>query len=73
MKDLLVSFCEWNSSLIILLFVRDVKKRNGVTVPFVCLGPADLVNYESERPIKVIWKLRYPMPAEMYEENRRGG
>lgn len=57
----------------ILLFARDVKKRNGVTVPFVYLGPADLVNYESERPIKVIWRLRYPIPAEMYEENRRGG
>ncbi len=57
----------------ILLFVRDVKKRNGVTVPFVYLGSVDLVNYESERPIKVIWRLRHPMPAEMYEENRRGG
>lgn len=57
----------------ILLFARDMKKRNGVTVPFVYLGPADLVNYESERPIKLIWRLRYPMPAEMYEENRRGG
>jgi hypothetical protein len=57
----------------ILLFTRDVKKRNGVAVPFVYLGPADLANYESERPIKVVWRLRYPMPAEMYEENRRGG
>ena len=73
MKDLLASFCEWNSSLIILLFARDVKKRNGITVPFVYLGSADLVNHESERPIKIIWRLRYPIPAEMYEENRRGG
>ncbi|MCF6148270.1 MAG: DUF3427 domain-containing protein [Candidatus Kuenenia sp.] len=57
----------------ILIFARDVKKRNGITVPFVYLGPADIVNYENEQPIKVVWKLRYPMPAEMYEENRRGG
>lgn len=57
----------------ILIFARDVKKRNGITVPFSYLGPADLVDYESERPIKVIWRLRYPMPAEMFEENRQGG
>ena len=53
MKDLLASFCERNSSLIILLFARDVKKRNGITVPFVYLGSADLVNHESERPSKL--------------------
>lgn len=57
----------------ILIFARDVKKRGGITVPFSYLGTADLDNYESERPIKVIWRLRYPMPAEMFEENRRGG
>jgi len=26
-----------------------------------------------ERPIQVVWELRYPMPVEMFEENRRGG
>lgn len=57
----------------ILIFARDVKKRDGITVPFSYLGPADLDDYERERPIKVIWRLRYPMPAEMFEENRRGG
>jgi len=57
----------------ILLFARDQKKRNGCTVPFVYLGPAERVSYESERPIKMVWRLRYPMPAEMFEENRRGG
>ncbi len=57
----------------ILLFARDVKKRKGVTVPFIYLGPAKLVNFESERPIKIVWRLRYPMPVEMFEDNRRGG
>lgn len=57
----------------ILLFARDQKKRNGCTVPFVYLGPADRISFESERPIKMVWQLWYPMPTEMFEENRRGG
>ncbi len=57
----------------ILVFARDQKTRNGVTVPFVYLGPVDLVRYESERPIKMVWNLRHPMPVEMFEDNRRGG
>ncbi len=57
----------------ILVFARDQKKRNNCTVPFVYLGPADRVSYESERPIKMVWKLRHPMPVEMFENNRRGG
>ncbi len=57
----------------VLIFARDQKKRNGCTLPFVYLGPADRVSYESERPIRMVWRLRYPMPVEMFEENRRGG
>lgn len=30
-------------------------------------------HHESERPIKIVWRLRHPMPAEMFEMNRRGG
>jgi hypothetical protein len=33
-------------------------------LPFTYLGPADLNHHESERPIKVVWRLRHPMPAE---------
>uniref|UniRef100_C6E151 Type III restriction protein res subunit n=1 Tax=Geobacter sp. (strain M21) TaxID=443144 RepID=C6E151_GEOSM len=57
----------------ILIFARGQKKRNGVTVPFTYLGPAERVSYESERPIKMVWKLRHQMPVEMFEDNRRGG
>lgn len=57
----------------ILIFARDVKRRKGVTVPFTYLGPANLVNFESERPIKIVWRLRYQMPVEMFEDNRKGG
>jgi superfamily II DNA or RNA helicase/HKD family nuclease len=57
----------------ILLFARDLKKRNQVTVPFTYLGPADRVSFESERPIKMVWRLRHPMPVAMFEDNRKGG
>jgi hypothetical protein len=55
------------------VFARDQKKRNRVTVPFTYLGPVERVSYESDRPIKMVWRLRHPMPVEMFEDNRRGG
>lgn len=57
----------------ILVFSRDQKKRNGVTVPFTYLGPVERVSYENERPIKIVWRLIHPMPVDMFEDNRRGG
>jgi len=57
----------------ILIFARDQKNRNGVTVPFTYLGPAERVSYESERPIKMVWRLRHQMSVEMFEDNGRGG
>ncbi len=57
----------------ILVFARAQKRRNNATVPFTYLGPVDVVSYESDRPIKVVWRLRHPMPVEMFEDNRRGG
>ncbi|MCA1807649.1 MAG: DUF3427 domain-containing protein, partial [Actinobacteria bacterium] len=57
----------------ILIFARSQKKRNKVTAPFTYLGPAELVSHESERPIRMIWRLCHSMPVEMFEDNRRGG
>lgn len=57
----------------ILVFARDQKRLNNVTVPFTYLGPVDMVSYESDRPIKMVWSLRHSMPVEMFEDNRRGG
>ena len=56
-----------------LFFARSRKKIDGVTEPFTFLGPAQLVSFESERPIQMVWRLDHPMPAEMFEDNRRGG
>lgn len=57
----------------ILVFAREVKKRNGVPVPFTFLGPAERISFEDEKPIKMVWRSRHGMPAEMFEGNRRGG
>lgn len=56
-----------------LFFVRSRKKVDGTTAPFTFLGPANLVIFQSERPIQMVWQLDHPMPVEMFDENRRGG
>jgi hypothetical protein len=56
-----------------LFFVRSRKKVDGVTAPFTFLGPAELVSFQSERPIQMVWRLDHSMPVEMFDENRRGG
>jgi len=55
----------------ILFFARLDKRQQGETSPFLFLGPAEgLESYESDRPIKMIWSLKYPMPAEVFESAR---
>ena len=52
----------------ILLFVRQRRRQDGRAVPYTFLGPADYVSHKGERPISFVWKLRRPMPAEMFRE-----
>ncbi len=53
----------------ILLAVRASKQDSwGATRSYVLLGPADYVRHEGERPIAVTWRLRNPIPADLYEE-----
>ncbi|MBL8897335.1 MAG: DUF3427 domain-containing protein, partial [Planctomycetes bacterium] len=48
-------------SSIFLFARRDTQER-----AFTFLGPADYVSSESERPIRFVWKLRVPLPAELF-------
>jgi superfamily II DNA or RNA helicase/HKD family nuclease len=57
----------------VLFFARAIKREEGRAVPFTYLGPGLQVSHQKERPIQMVWRLRHPMPAEMFEENRRGG
>jgi superfamily II DNA or RNA helicase len=48
-------------SSIFLFARRDTAER-----AFTFLGPADYVSSEGERPIRFVWKLRVPLPAELF-------
>lgn len=53
----------------ILLAVRSTKTDPwGATAPYTLLGPADYVSHQGERPIAITWKLRNPIPADVYEQ-----
>jgi hypothetical protein len=54
----------------VLLFVRQAKRDAGRTQPYVFLGPADYVSHVGERPIAITWRLREPMPAELFQQAR---
>lgn len=55
----------------ILFFARLQKRIEGETAPFIFLGPAgNLLSFESDRPIRTVWELKHPMPAELFEEAR---
>jgi hypothetical protein len=47
----------------VMLFVREENKRGGVTLPFLCLGFADYVSHEGERPLAIRWRLHRAIPA----------
>lgn len=55
----------------ILFFARVEKRISGETSPYVFLGPAsELISFEGDRPIQMVWKLEHAMPAEIFEEAR---
>jgi superfamily II DNA or RNA helicase/HKD family nuclease len=54
----------------VLLFVRETKTNAFGASPYVFLGPADYVKHEGSRPMAVTWKLRRPMPMEIFLASR---
>lgn len=54
----------------ILLFVRETKTNSLGASPYVFLGPADYVQHEGSKPMAVTWKLRQPMPMEIFIASR---
>lgn len=58
----------------ILFFARLNKTIGKTTCPFTYLGPARaLLHCEGDRPIRMIWELEHPVPADMHEQNLLGG
>ncbi|EDM29607.1 DEAD/DEAH box helicase-like protein [Lentisphaera araneosa HTCC2155] len=57
-----------------LLFVRDKNKLpNGLTSPYVFLGPLKYQKHEGSKPISFVWELIHPMPAKILPWARRIG
>jgi len=51
----------------VLLFARETKTADtGSAAPYLCLGEADYVIHQGERPIAITWRLRTPLPAAFY-------
>jgi hypothetical protein len=57
-----------------LLFVRHRRHDDrGMTSPFLCLGPVAYLGHEGERPMRITWALREPMPGEWYQRVKIAG
>ena len=55
----------------VVLFVRERKKDGrGETLPYHCLGRVHYQCHESERPMKILWKLERPMPGWLYQAGK---
>ncbi|MBS4539012.1 DUF3427 domain-containing protein [Clostridium sp. D2Q-11] len=46
----------------IALFVREYKKENGYTAPFIFLGFAEYISHSGNKPMSFIWELEEEMP-----------
>lgn len=46
----------------IALFVREYKKENGYTSPFIFLGTADYIKHFGNQPMSFVWRLRKELP-----------
>jgi hypothetical protein len=55
----------------VILFVRERKEdERGVSMPYLCLGPARYVSHESERPMRILWELESAMPADFFQATK---
>jgi len=54
-----------------LLFLRPAKKTtSGLTVPYQFLGPMSYQSHEGEQPMRITWKMQYPIPADIVRTAR---
>lgn len=56
----------------VLLCVREnTYTASGLSSPYYFLGPADYVRYHGSRPMSIVWRMRYPMPARLVRKTAR--
>lgn len=52
----------------VVLFSRDSKETpDGITSAYVCLGNAEFVSFEGEKPMSITWRLQREMPMDVYQ------
>ena len=51
----------------VILFVRPKNKDRDGTIPYLFLGKADFVEYNGEKPMNIVWKMRNKIPAKVLE------
>jgi superfamily II DNA or RNA helicase/HKD family nuclease len=55
----------------VVLFARERKRDDrDESMPYLCLGPARYVSHESERPMRILWELENPMPADFFQATK---
>lgn len=45
--------------------MREFKTVNGVTQPFTCLGTASYESHTGSKPMSIVWRLHFPIPARL--------
>jgi Domain of unknown function (DUF3427) len=51
----------------VLILARQTKETEwGGPRPYLCLGSSQYVSHESERPMAITWRLRQPMPIDVF-------
>ena len=55
----------------VLLFVREDKKNNNLSMPYYFLGPAAYVSHDGSKPMSIIWRLKYLMPGKLIRTTER--
>ena len=62
-----------NSSSNVLLFVRESKvDMYNMTPPYTFLGPVKIESHRGNKPMEIVWKMKYRIPARFIEELTRG-
>ncbi|MCT8977861.1 DUF3427 domain-containing protein [Clostridium sp. CX1] len=56
----------------IILFVRENKKKDGLTAPYTYLGEAEYVSHSGNTPISFVWRMKEEMPAGMMGAANKG-
>ncbi len=49
----------------IVLFIRENKKQDGITAPYVYVGEGEYVSHNGNMPISFVWRLQEELPAGM--------